>query len=234
MIFVESKKKKLNNLKIKYPNAEIIDITSKGKEPNVKFSPFYPHGNIPVPFTENEFAMTVEGIWQGLKVFNDYDIDISKFYIKDMTNIKRTERKYGKVIGHRMGVHGNKLLNYGTARKEIYLRTYAWVLDNLLTENVKELKEIALQKDLVLLDYATNLDIDNLEKPLSHAGLVKRYIEKKYPKIKEITFSTIDKTEITKQKKRKKKKEKPKNSRKRKRNKKKINENQEQLELFNN
>ena len=34
-----------------------------------KLSPFYPHGGIPVPFSEGVTATCVEAVWQGLKVF---------------------------------------------------------------------------------------------------------------------------------------------------------------------
>ncbi len=230
MIIIENKKKSFNNLINKYPNAVIIDITSKGDEPFIKFSPFYPHGNIPIPFSKNEYAMTVEGIWQGLKVFENHDIDTSKFYIKDMINIKRSERKYGRVKGHRKGIYSNILLDYKTARKEIYLKSYAWVLDNLLIDVVDKLKCIASKNDLILLDYATNLDIDNLSKPLSHAGLVKRYIEKKYPELKDNTFEKPAKESKKEVKKTNKGKRKKKASIKRKKSNNIMN--QEQLKLF--
>lgn len=199
MIFVENKRKSIKNLIIAHPNALIIDVTSKGEEPFIKFSPFYPHGNIPIPFSKNKFSMTVEGVWQGLKVFQDNDVDKSKFHIDNMQNIKRSERKFGKVIGHRKGINGKELLEYGVARKEIYLRTYGWLLDNLLHGLIEELKVIAYKQDLILLDYETNSDIENLNKPLSHAGLIKRYIEKKYPEIKSLEFSKLsNKNEIDK------------------------------------
>lgn len=197
MIIVENKRKSIKNLIRAHPNAIIIDVTSKGKEPFIKFSPFYPHGNIPIPFSENKFSMTVEGVWQGLKVFQDNDIDKSKFHIDNMQNIKRSEGKFGKVIGHRKGINGKELLEYGVARKEIYLRTYGWLLDNLLHGLIEELKAIAYKQDLILLDYETNSDIENLSKPLSHAGLIKRYIEKKYPVIASLEFSkSSNKSEI--------------------------------------
>ena len=69
MIVIESKRKSLESLKEKYPDAMIIDVTSKAQDEFVKFSPFYPIGGIPVPFTEGLVAVSVEGIWQGLKVF---------------------------------------------------------------------------------------------------------------------------------------------------------------------
>jgi hypothetical protein len=192
MIFVESKRKSLKNLKKKYPKSEVIDITSKGHQPFVRFSPFYPHGKIPIPYSENKYSMSVEGIWQGLKVFKSEGIDKSKFFITNMRGIKRTERRFGKVLGHQKGIFSDEILDYKTARKEIYLRTYAWVLDNILNKEINELKDIALKSDLILLDFETNLDIENLNKSLSHAGLVKKYLEKKFPELVDIKFTKYE------------------------------------------
>lgn len=189
MIYVENKKKSAKTLAKLYPIAEVIDVTSKGDFPYVKLSPFYPHGNIPVPFSQNHFAKSVEGIWQGLKVFELEDIDTSKFEIEDMKGIKRTVRKFGKPLGHRKGIYGQELLDYLTARKQIYLPSYAWVLQNVTTKEIDLLVEIAKRTDLILLDYETNCDIENTRKPLSHAGLVKKFIDKKYPEIATMIFS---------------------------------------------
>ena len=75
MIIIESRRKSLESLKAKYPDAMIIDVTSKAQDEFVKFSPFYPNGGIPVPFTDGLVAVCVEGIWQGLKVFETADVD---------------------------------------------------------------------------------------------------------------------------------------------------------------
>lgn len=95
MIIIESRRKSLESLKVKYPDAMIIDVTSKAQDEFVKFSPFYPNGGIPVPFTDGLVAVCVEGIWQGLKVFETADVDRSFFSKRDMKNLKRTVRKYG-------------------------------------------------------------------------------------------------------------------------------------------
>ena len=183
MIFVESKRKKEQTLTKLYPNACVIDVTSKSEEPFVKLSPFYPHGDIPVPFSKNLFAYSVEGIWQGLKVFENSDIDTSKFFVQNMKGIKRTVRKYGKTLGHRKGTENSALLDYLSARKKIYLPSYAWILQNKASMIIDELISIALKQDLVLLDYETNTDIENIKKPLSHAGLIKKFIDKKHPEL---------------------------------------------------
>ena len=183
MIFVENRKKSKKTLAKLYPNAEVIDLTSRGKEPFVRLSPFYPHGNIPVPFSQNIFAYSVEGFWQALKVFEHQDIDISKFEIQDMKGIKRTVRKFGKALGHRKGIQGTELLDYLTARKQIYLPSYAWLLQNVVVTEVELIKDNALTNDVIFLDFGTNGDIEDLSKPLSHAALVKRFLEKKYPEL---------------------------------------------------
>ena len=181
MIIIESKRKSLESLKEKYPDAMIIDVTSKAQDEFVKFSPFYPNGGIPVPFTEGQVALSVEGIWQGLKVFEDNDIDTSLFSKRDMKNMKRTKRKFGHCLGHRKGVHGEELLGYIEARKKIYLPCYKWVLENKLQKLVTAVRIISKNKPVVLLDYNTNPDVNNPKSALSHASLIKAYIEGNYP-----------------------------------------------------
>lgn len=180
-ICLQNKRKKLDTIEKMYPKALILDVTSNGAMPWVKFSPFYPHGRIPVPFSPGVVAESVESIWQGLKVFESTDIDTTSFAIKTMKGIKRTERRYGKVLGHRRGVLGESLLPYREARYQIYLPTYKWVLDNCLQEEVALLRQISHMQEIVLLDYETNSDVDDLTKPLSHASLVVWYVRGDWP-----------------------------------------------------
>jgi hypothetical protein len=180
-IIIKSRRASVDNLSKVYPDAVIVDVTSRALEPWVRFSPFYPHGNIPVPFSPGEFSMTVEGIWQGLKVFETADVDPSKLLITDMKGIKRSTRKYGRVLGHRTGLTGDKLLSYEEARRQIYLPSYRWILENCIPQLIYNLKEFLVNETVVLLDYETNLEIDNLSRPLSHAGLIKLYLEGNLP-----------------------------------------------------
>lgn len=176
-INVVSRRRKLENIQLEYPNAVIVDVTSKAHDDFVKLSPFYPHGGIPVPFSPNFTAQSVEGIWQGLKVFEGNDVDVSKFEITKMKGIKRTQRRFGRTLGHRNGVEGDNLLSYYDARIQVYLPSYEYMLKNKAYQIVQELKSISLSRTLILLDYETNGDLTNLRKPLSHAALVKAYIE---------------------------------------------------------
>ena len=118
----------------------------------------------------------MEGIWQGLKVFESAGIDTSKFEVTNMKGLKRTVRKHGKVRGHQAGVESDELLPYVEARKKIYLPAYEWVLKNRLSDLVAELRELSKSKTVVLLDYETNEDVEDVSKPLSHAALIKRFV----------------------------------------------------------
>ena len=181
MIIIESKRKKRENILKKYPDAIIADVTSHAQDGLVKLSPFYPHGGIPIPFSDGMTATCVEAIWQGLKVFEAADVDMDIFQNDTMKNIKRTVRKFGKPLGHRKGVNRKELLSYIDARIQIYLPAYRWVLENKVSDIIDRLREANKTKTIVLLDYETNCEIMNPQKPLSHAFLVKAYTLGEYP-----------------------------------------------------
>lgn len=181
MIIIESKRKKPETILKKYPDAILADVTSQANTRLRELSPFYPHYDIPVPFSDGYTATCVEAIWQGLKVFEGSDVDVEMFKNDTMRNIKRTVRRFGKPLGHRKGVHGTELLGYIEARKQIYIPTYKWVLENKVAWIIEKLREASKTKTIVLLDYDTNADVENAKKPLSHASLIKAYAEGKYP-----------------------------------------------------
>ena len=182
-IVVESRRKKLATVQKNWPGATIIDVTSKGIEPWVRFSPFYPHGGIPIPNTPSETAQSVEGLWQGLKVFEKENIDPDKWAITNMSGIKRGGKSRGAVRGHRFGVGSEILLGYRDARFQIYLPAYQWVLEHRLASEVEQLRRLAVDKPMVLVDYDTNANIDDLSGPLSHAALVMIHLQGAWPTV---------------------------------------------------
>lgn len=209
MIYVENKKRKLERIIKQYPNADILDITSSAEKKYAQYlSPFYPHGGIPIPFSSGLTAASVEGIWQGLKVFDGEDVSWETMQNNTMRNVKRTVRKYGVPKGHRKGVNGTEILNYFSARMQIYLPSYKWVLENVpyVKDVVEKIKERSKTHDIVLLDYNTNIDFRDISAPISHAGLLKAYIEGTYPK-DNVEYHPLSKEEI-KEKKRLEKKNK--------------------------
>lgn len=177
-IEIRNKRCKKENILKEFPDAIIIDVTSKGEGEWKMFSPFYPHGGIPVPFSLGITSMSVEGVWQGLKVFEgNNDVDRTSFRNDTMKGLKRTCRTNGRCIGHRKGVNGSELLGYIEARKDIYVPTYFWMLEHKCKDLVNKIRIISQSKTVVLLDYDTNGDIEDFKKPLSHASLIKKYIE---------------------------------------------------------
>ena len=181
MVVIESKRKKRENILKSYPEAVIIDITSKAEDDFVRLSPFYPHGGIPVPYSNGVTAACVEGIWQGLKVFEQEDIDTSMFANNTMKNIKRSVRTHGRVLGHRKGVNSSEILNYVEAKHSIYIPAYKWTLEHKTQDLVEKIRQLSSKGVVVLLDYNTCCDVDDATKPLSHAFLVKAYAEGYYP-----------------------------------------------------
>ena len=178
-IFVASRRVPSAKHLRRWPEAAILDVTSRGPEPWRRFSPFYPHGGIPIPGSDGTQAQSVEGLWQGLKVFEHDGTDPDKWKITTMRGIKRRAGgRRGAVSGHRFGQGGAAvLLAYAEARRQIYLPAYRWVLENCLGTELAELRALAAHRRLVLLDYETNADLDDLTRPLSHAALVKAFLE---------------------------------------------------------
>ncbi len=178
---VASHRSSAESLQRRYADATVIDVTSRGPQPWIRFSPFYPHGGIPVPCSPEQTGASVEGIWQGLKVFARQDVDPSKLANTTMRGLKRSTRQLGAVLGHRAGVLGDRLLTYAEARRQIYLPSYRWVLDHRLQDELGELWRLGAAQLVVLLDYETNGDSDDLTRPLSHASLILRYLEDSWP-----------------------------------------------------
>ena len=54
-------------------------------------------------------------------------------------------------------------------------------MENCLAAEVKRLRGEITVRPVVLLDYETNGDVEDLSRPLSHAALVVRYLQGKWP-----------------------------------------------------
>ena len=175
MIIIKSKRAKIEYIRKEYPDALIFDVTSKGEYKTL--SPFYPHGGIPVPFSGTVTSACVEGIWQGLKVFQDEGIDFSCFTNRTMKDLKRTVRKHGRCLGHQKGLGSRTLLEYIEARKQIYVPSYNWMLEHKCKKELDYFLSLLKQgKTIIFLDYNTNEDVEDYSKPLSHASLIKAYL----------------------------------------------------------
>ena len=176
MIVVESKKRSIESILLDYPDAIIIDVTEQADGGWVKLCPLYPHGDIPVPFSPGYLADSVEGIWEGLKVFEHEGVSLKAMHIMGMTGIKRVSKRLGAYLGHQKGMESDELLDEVEARKLIYVPTYEWVLENRCKSLIEKLRIYSESGVVVLLDNDTNSDIENTKKALSPASLIVRYI----------------------------------------------------------
>ena len=157
-----------------------IDLTSTSTQKTFqKFSPFFSHleeGGFKVPGMDGVIAASVEGVWQGLKVFEKEGVDASKFKVVNMKNIKRSSgEKRGRVTGHALG---SNTVGYLEARKRIYIPLYTEKLQKYLKPEIELLTGLLQEGNkLMLLDYETNGDINDLSNPLSHATLVAQKLQ---------------------------------------------------------
>lgn len=181
MIYVTSKKRKIEQIRKEFPNAFILDVSSTSAQDEGRvLSPFFPHGNIIVPGADPKGSLRatcVEAIWQALKVFENETEDLSLLNNDTGKNLKRTIRAHGRIIGHRWLKTG-EILDYYQARLKIYLPAY-WGMLKLIPRVQKSIKLIqtkSLTGHVVLLDYNVNTTFTDISRPIAHAGLIKMYI----------------------------------------------------------
>ena len=87
----------------------VVDVTSGSADIKGRFfSPFYPHGDIPVPFLRSPdvagelphyYSRSVEGVWQGLKMFTKQKVegvDVTKFQFDWITSANELDIKRPK------------------------------------------------------------------------------------------------------------------------------------------
>lgn len=161
--------------KILDKDAVIIDVTSKSTSEYKALSPFtLQDPPIEIPGIPGMVGASVEQIWQNLKVFHDAPADLAGLGKPQTRGVKRTKRTFGDVMGHYQGPN-KPLLGIVDARRQIYIPCYDIQLDRNkeLIDKIKAL--VNAGQHVILLDYATNEDVE-VDKPLSHAGLVKKRV----------------------------------------------------------
>lgn len=169
-IVVINKRHKKQIAQLEKEGALLIDVTaSSDSETFRKFDPSYPHGDIPVPSLckdEAIFAMSVEGIWQGLKVFQCQGIDASKFRVRTMKGIRRCANDTrGALLGHVLYA-SEEVLSAQQAHEAIFVTAYKHVLETRLQNELLLLKGLVDEGHTVVL-----LDMDD-----SHASLIARSV----------------------------------------------------------
>lgn len=153
------------------PKALVHDVSSKAKLPLTKLSPFYPHGGIPVPGMPNTWADSVEGIWQGLKLFAG-EIDQAFF-------VGKGRKRRGRPEGHRFG---DRVLGYIEARRSIYLPSYEYLWRECIGRDLRALLFEPAQHGIVQYfhDFEDNGDIEDASAPLAHASVLVRLLAEEF------------------------------------------------------
>lgn len=159
-------------------NHLVVDVTAKHEGEYVQLSPCYAFEDenhrpaFAVPGLDGRRSYTVEGMWQGLKMFESAGIDEKKFTIQNRKNFKRS----GRLIGY-FGGEGKPMLQEIEARKQIYLPAYEQMLDMYASEPLEQLFQEHVKRGLVLKDHFVNEDVENDKTQLSHASLIKKKLQ---------------------------------------------------------
>ena len=186
-IFIAHRKRQAKSLLEEFGAVPVFDVTFAGQDPLFStLSPMYPHGDLPVPFTEGQLsANSLEAIWQGLKVFEHEGARLDQAFLSKSgcKNIKRPASKQrGRILGHQQGNQANKpLLSIIEARAQIYAPTYLWQLEHHCHEALAALRQALEHSDIVLLEAGTASDIRDIFTPMPHSQLLRLYLLDQYP-----------------------------------------------------
>lgn len=175
-------------LSLQESGTAVVDVTSKSQTMFVRLSPFFAHMDangqkcLFLPHLPEYRTYSVEGGWQGMKVFENEGIDLKKLDNDKGSKLKRggSSKKRGKVLGHFNG--DQLLLDYVEARKRIYIPLYKQMLSlpGEVQDVLDELYRLCLEnRKLILLDYEVNGNVNDTAKPLSHAHLLKEYLQER-------------------------------------------------------
>ena len=186
-IYIANRKRKKEGLTEEFGDAFYLDVTYSSSDELLRtLSPMFPHGNVPVPFSNRKLvAKSLEGIWQGLKVFSKEGADFSWFNKYGDSKIKRVEspRGRGQILGHQRGIYVNEpLLTLIEARSYIYGPVYKWILNNNCQQAIDYIRKCLEQKDVVFLEAGNQSNIRDIYTPLVHSELLRLFIQNQYPK----------------------------------------------------
>lgn len=190
-IFIANRKRQAKSLHEEFGELPVFDVTFAGQDPLFStLSPMYPHGDLPVPFTDGALtANSLEAIWQGLKVFEHEGARLDPAFLSKSgcKNIKRPATKQrGRILGHQQGNQTSKpLLTIIEARAQIYAPTYLWQLEHHGHKALAVLRQALELSDIVLLEAGTASAIGDIFTPMTHSQLLRLYLLNQYPKCDE-------------------------------------------------
>ena len=140
------------------------------------FNPFYFHQDIqiPVPGYAPRVANSLESIWQGLKIVEGttcFEMFTQKPYKRPTDAARRLDSEYiyAKSSFHYLGQNVDLL----TARFFIYFKSYCWLLEHLVDQELlNEIKEaLTSGKCILFYDWDDNFNIFNINSSFSHSAI---------------------------------------------------------------
>lgn len=151
-----------------FPGAVVLDVTEDGLMG--KLDPGYPVGWIGVPGMEGEYGLSLKGIWEGLKVYENRDVRDSKWWRNErLLGKERWFKCYGKLIGVRIG---DTVMDLERG-KEFFEVMYERMLRERFGRDVEIIRKESMKRIVVLLDYEEGDD----RKWIDHAGILKSVVE---------------------------------------------------------
>ena len=152
-----------------WPGAVVLDVTLNGGMK--KLDPSFPLKKVRIPGIKGKTALSVSGVWEGLKIFKNKNTIDETFFISEKKNGKiRNCKSYGKLLGVKVG---ESVLDVERGIEEVFVRTYKEVIKERFKIILKSLKQESEKKTVVLLDYAEG----NEKYPVSHCEILKEMID---------------------------------------------------------
>lgn len=152
-----------------------VDVSTKTTGDWAALAPNFNHGEIPVPGMPGTVSKTVEGIWEGLKRFENEGENLALFEA-DKPKKRRLTKDTGKVVGYKYGA--DVLREEVEARRLIFIPAYTWMVRNCPEAKAKfdELVDLARKNTLHVYDGEESADVHD-PKPYSYAALLTEMVK---------------------------------------------------------
>lgn len=150
-----------------YPGALVLDVTLGGGMGMM--APEYAVGGLAVP-GRDEKALSILGMWEGLKVFKNRDVDPGFFSNEKKLGEVRKCKSYGKLVGVRKG---NEILGFEEAVESVFKEAYREMIREKYPKIIEGLRKKSDERVVVLLDYPEEMR----KSPCSHGEILKEMIE---------------------------------------------------------
>lgn len=165
--YVENAKMAKKNWK----DAVVLDVTMGGGME--KLDPSFPIGKVRIPGIKRKMALSIGGMWEGLKIFKKKDVIDESFFVSEKKlGKKRCCKGYGELVGVKIG---DEVVDVEKGIEEVFVKRYKEEMKERFEMVIEGLKNESKKRTVVLLDYREGEE----KYPVSHVELLKEIIEEK-------------------------------------------------------